>query len=138
MPVSPPEVHAVAERLWDGTAVDKMTEACARAVAGRSYYSAYLSTREALRAAYSDQTFDVGHQPLWAFLLGSGDSTLRLAGNLLKTLCTARELADYNLTGTLKHREAEVLVDDARDVLSMRAELERRLRALPQRPPRRG
>ncbi len=138
MPVAPRDVHEVANKLWLGTPVPKLTESCVRTVAGRAYYSAYLSTREAVRAAYGDPTYDVGHDPLAAFMIGSGQPTLRLVGDMLKELREARELADYDLGASLKHGAVEHLVEDALEIISRAATLQAEFSAaLPAQVPRR-
>src|SRR6266566_9003107 len=136
MPVAPRDFHEVASKLWQGTPVPKLTEPCVRTVAGRAYYSAYLSTREALRAAYGDPTYDVEHTPLATFMIGAGRPNLKLAGAMLKELRVARELADYELGATLKHSSAEHLVDDALEIISLAPTLQAEFAAaLPVRCP---
>jgi hypothetical protein len=137
MATTPPDIHKMGEDLWMGSPIAKMLEPCVRTVAGRAYYAAYLSTREALRSAYGDPNYDVGHKPLWSFMIGSGVTDLKLPGNLLKALNLARERADYDLTDTPTHAAAEALVDDARDVISQQATIESAFRAIAARvPPR--
>ncbi len=138
MAVAPQGFHDVASKLWQGTPVAKLSEPCVRTVAGRAYYSAYLSTREALRAAYADPTYDVEHTPLATFMIGAGQPTLKLAGGMLKELREARELADYDLGVTMRHAAAEHLVDDALEIISLAATLRAEFKAaLPARPLRR-
>ena len=88
-------MHGISQQLWAGQPVGKTEEACVRTIAGRAYYAAYLSTREALRTAYNDSPYDVGHEPLYEFMIGSRQPTLMVAGNSLKELFEARVLADY-------------------------------------------
>jgi hypothetical protein len=129
MPSTPAEIHEVADRLWQGSQIDKRNEACVRTVAGRSYYAAYTSTRDALRAAYGDPTYDVAHETLFKFLIQYGGK-LGAAGNTLKSLHTARTRADYFLGDTIAHSQAETFVEDALFVLSLRGDVEVELRAL--------
>ena len=138
MSVSPAEIHSIATRLWSGSMIGKTEESCSRTVAGRAYYSAYHATREALRRAYSDQTYDVGHRPLANFMIGSGNPQLRVLGIVLKELLEARERADYELTAALSHSLAEQLVDSAQDVIASQSLLESAFRSVPRRVARRA
>jgi hypothetical protein len=137
MPSTPAEIHQVADSLWQGSPIDKRKEACVRAVAGRSYYAAYTSTREALRAAYSDPAYEVAHETLFKFLI-QYSGKLGVAGNTLKSLHAARTRADYFLAATIIHPQAEAYVEDALFVLSLQGDVEGELRKLlPTRVPRR-
>ena len=124
VPVTPTEIHEIANRLWLGQPIPKKGEPCVRTIASRAYYAAYLSTREALRAAYSNPSYDVGHAPFANFMIMTRKPKLALAGNLLKALSEARERADYELGASLTHAEAETLVDDALEVIQLSSDLE--------------
>ena len=130
MPVTPVDIHDVASRLWQGTAVPKQKEATVRSVVSRAYYSAYLSTREAVRAAYSNPVWEVRHAPLAAFMVGSGKPTLSIAGNQLKELLEARKLADYDLGWTVQHGDVEHLVDNAAEIIGKASAIEVEFRSL--------
>jgi len=131
--VTPSDVHGVARSLWQHGTAPKFAESCVRTVAGRAYYSAYLSTREAARAAYNDPSFDIGHQPLARFMIGSGSPSLKVAGLLLDELRVARELADYDMSRTLRHVDAEAFVDNAEDIIGLSGALRAEFAAHPRR-----
>lgn len=135
MSITATDIHGIATRLWNGSAIVKTEEVCVRTAAGRAYYSAYHCTREAMRAAYSQPTYDVQHRPLATFMIGSGVPLLRQAGYTLKRLRVAREQADYRLDESVSHAYAEVLIDGAQELLVQQSEIRAAFRQiLPRKP----
>ena len=118
MPIRPEQLYDAAKELdgLDPTLVSD--EVCARTIANRAYYAAYLATREALRTQYQNPHFDVGHGPLASQLESSADAVVSGVGTSLKTLRAAREHSDYRPHQSFNRRlMVPLLLSEARDVV---------------------
>ncbi len=92
-------------------------EVCARTMAGRMYYAAYLATREAIRAQTGIHDFDVGHGALITALRHASDGDVRTLGRRLSTLRRLRERADYKPHRHVTKTAVALRLADARSVL---------------------
>ena len=116
MPIRPADFLAVAESLHANAATSP-GEPCDRTTVGRAYYACYLAIREAVRIAYSDPTFDVGHSPLHAALKRSADPDVADVGGRLETLFKWRSRADYRMGDPVSHVNAALMVSSAKAIL---------------------
>jgi hypothetical protein len=92
-------------------------EVCARTMANRMYYAAYLATREAIRLQLGDRSFDVTHGALVDSLTAASDPEVKDVGTALKRLRSMRVDSDYRLDETITKFVAAVYLADARFVL---------------------
>ena len=92
-------------------------EARARTVAGRSYYAAFLATRQTIRHAYGDPSFDVDHYVLCRRLRGDQDTHVSQIGVRLDGLRRLRTRSDYRLARTVSQSDAIKSVSDSNFVV---------------------
>lgn len=133
MPITPDSFCDVAEEIYNRR---KLTdgEPIERTVAGRAYYAAYLATREAVRAAYGNPTFDVDHKVLAHTLKKSVDSDIADVGTRLDSLRAQRARADYRLNETLSRSDAGLCLVNSRAVLAkLPAIISKMPRGIPQK-----
>lgn len=95
-----------------------LEEPYTRTAVGRAYYSAYLATRDVVRAAYGDPKFDVGHTDLAAALKRAPDLRVQDIGTRLETLFNFRVRADYHHTKTVSRSDATLMLENSRKVLA--------------------
>jgi hypothetical protein len=116
MPIRPDDFVEVADRLQFGRSVGEKEERCTRTVAGRAYYAAYLSLRQAARKAVGDPRYNIGHQSLISHLDGYSGEVER-AGVLLRELRYFRELSDYWLDETVDRTSVGLALNNAKGIL---------------------
>ena len=92
-------------------------EVCARTMAGRMYYAAYLATRDALRAQFRTPSFDITHAALAFALIRAHDSDVQSIGARLQALRRLRERADYKPHHHITRAAAAIQLANARFVL---------------------
>lgn len=118
MPIDPREFAEAAEKLRNGVAIKG--EVCARTVAGRAYYAAYLATRQAIRNQYKDPSLNPGHADLYEALKRRGrDSTVQLIGAALAGLYSRRTDADYYPELSMSGSSMTIVVAEAQKVLTL-------------------
>lgn len=126
MPLVPLEFNEIADALFHGLPIPRGAERCSRSIAGRAYYSAYLSARNAVRVAFQNPRATITHASFHRFLLAHTGVMARVGTNL-KTLYLHRTRSDYFLSETVLRDEAESCIAGAADVLNDEAELSRDL-----------
>jgi uncharacterized protein (UPF0332 family) len=118
MPIRPTDLYDAAKQLDTLNPTLVGDEVCARTIANRAYYAAYLATREALRTQYRNPNFDVHHGTLAAELERSAHADVSAVGTSLKTLRAHRETSDYKPHIAINRRLlVPLLLSEAKDVL---------------------
>ena len=113
--MSPREFLEVAGEWVNGT-----REAEWRSAVSRAYYAAFHVARALLRACgFTVPQGDQAHAYLWLRLANSGHPDVQRAGNVLNTLRTMRNRADYDLDQPFPHPLAVGQVDAAADVVGL-------------------
>jgi hypothetical protein len=133
MPIRPEHLFDAAQKLNALKPPLVSEEVCARTMANRAYYAAYLATREALRVQYANPGFDVTHRSLTSHLTRAGDPRVREIGSRLKMLRRMREISDYQPTSTVSRLHVALHLADARYVLDRVDRLVGRLPVIPDR-----
>jgi len=123
MPIRPEQLFDAAQRLNAMKPPLVSDEVCARTMANRAYYAAYLATREALRAQYGNPRFDVAHGSLAYALTTAPDPDVRALGARLQTLKAIREDSDYEPGATVSKLAVALHLADASYVLEKAAKL---------------
>jgi len=95
MPIEAKDLFAAAQALNRMKPPLVSDEVCARTMANRMYYAAYLATREAVRTQLGNPGFDVNHATLAESLSTAQDADVRAIGTRLQVLKALREVADY-------------------------------------------
>ena len=117
MPIRPEEFYSAAQALNRLRPPLVSDEVCARTMANRMYYAAYLAVREAIRIQVGNQTFDARHIALVAALNHASDPDVRALGARLEALKAIRETADYRINQSISKFTAAVHLDHARFIL---------------------
>lgn len=139
MPIRPDDFFAAAVALNRLKPPLVSDEVCARTMAGRMYYAAYLATREAIREQIGIRELDVGHSALIAALKHTPDTDVQVVGTRLLALKRLRERADYRPHHHMTKLAVALRMADAQFVLENVPGLRGRLPSVQQRqPPRIG
>jgi hypothetical protein len=131
MPITPEDFFAAALALNRLEPPPVSDEVCARTMAGRIYYAAYLATREAIRQQLGKGDFDVSHTALVAELRHARDEDVREVGARLRTLKRLRDSADYKPHCRLTKLSVALRMRDARFVLDEVGKLRGRFPQIP-------
>lgn len=118
MPIVPDDLLEAARKLGNDKKPLHSPEACARTIVNRAYYAAYLATREAIRSAYGNPRFDVGHTALAKAFSKDSDTDVAKIGQRLDTLRILRSTADYHPDRTVDINTARLRVRDAQFILT--------------------
>lgn len=128
MPIRPEDFTDVAEWLHNDVAIASTGEGCIRTVAGRAYYGAYLSVRQAARDALAKNDFNASHNALASHLEGyDSDVFVETIGIKLKELKYYREIADYWPADTLDKKSIGLALNSAKSIVQDQAKLIPRL-----------
>lgn len=117
MPIKPEEFYEAAQALNRLRPPLVSDEVCARTMANRMYYAAYLKVREAIRTQTGNPTFDATHTALVAAFARAPDPEVKAVGVRLRRLKTIREHSDYKVEQSISKLGAALHLDDARYVL---------------------
>lgn len=126
MPISAPEIHQVASRLFFQQ-VCSDAEHTHRAALNRAYYAAYHMVREMMRVKWSDPQYDPGHAGLTTWLEDSDIEYLLPVGTKLAAIRRKRNRADYILDDTITKSDGGSALNDVsgflRDIDRIRASI---------------
>ncbi|MEP6494945.1 MAG: hypothetical protein ABJF01_19825 [bacterium] len=108
--------------------IDPGSAATIRAVAGRTYYAAYLATRDTVCALAGNPDFKVDHIALTHFLSHTvRDPWVNGFGETLEDLRVKRTHSDYRLSRAIEPRSVGLTLRDAKFILDNQSELAKRL-----------
>lgn len=91
-----------------------------RSAVSRAYYGAFHVARQLLQdLGFQVPRGDQAHAYLWLRLSNCGDPNVQVAGSDLNTLRPERNRSDYDVSLTLRHRDANLQVQAANRIIHM-------------------